>query len=330
MASYKKYAENLIGKWEDDIYGPQKNVTQDIYQTNWNKLTNDFNAVKDKLARNLELARNEYTNTLNNIQDTSFNRMQNANIDLASRGLSGSGITNLVNQSDTQAKGEDIDKALSSLLDTNLSNAEGLTQDVMKLGSEQSSLAGNLAEDMGKLTDADAANAQQYANLIAGIGNSAAGRAASRASSGGGSGSSKKTKEEEETDEIKRRIRIADTLASPDFTDDQKKEYLVRYLDVPAETAIAAVDGYNNNKTISNNNIALNNAQKSLRDIQNYRQARRDESSNSVLGKIVNDYNILSIPGALEYYAQNRVNDLQNKNDNLTYTDLYKLLYGNK
>lgn len=68
MADYKKYAENLIGNWEKDIYEPQKQVTKDIYQTNWNKLTNDYNTVRDKLNRNFQLAREQYANTLNDVQ----------------------------------------------------------------------------------------------------------------------------------------------------------------------------------------------------------------------------------------------------------------------
>ena len=195
MADYKKYAENLIGNWEKDIYEPQKQVTKDIYQTNWNKLTNDYNTVRDKLNRNFQLAREQYANTLNDVQNSSFNRMNNANIDLANRGLSSSGMLDLVSQADTQSKGEDVDKALASLLNTNNATLTGLSEGVMDLGSKQSELAGDLGTDMGKLTDADAANMQQYGGLLGSIGESAAGRASSR--SGGGSSRLKKAEEEQ-------------------------------------------------------------------------------------------------------------------------------------
>ena len=184
MANYKNYAENLIGNWEKDIYEPQKQVTKDIYKTNWNKLTNDYNTVKEKLARNFKLAREEYANTLNDVQNSSFNRMNNANIDLANRGLSNSGMMDLITQADTQSKGEDVDKALASLLNTNNASLSGLAEGVIDLGSGQNSLAGDLSGDIGKLTDADAANMQQYGGLLGSLGENAAGRAASRSSSG--------------------------------------------------------------------------------------------------------------------------------------------------
>ena len=327
MANYKKYAENLIGNWEKDIYAPQKDVTQAIYQTNWNKLTNDYNAVKDKLARNFALARNEYSNTLNDVQNASFNRMNNANIDLANRGLSGSGMLDLVTQGDTQVKGEAVDKALGNLLAANNASIEGLSEGVMGLGKGQTNLASDLSGDIGQLTDADAANNQQYAGLVSGIAQSAAGRAASRARSGGGS--SKKTKKEQENDELERKMLIADTLASTELTDNQKKNYLNSYLGVPTQAAIDAVDAYNNNAKLNELNPKISALENKLANIQDYRQARRD-SSNSLLNKIITNYNIFSIPGAMEYNTQQRLNELRNQTKGLSYSDLYDILYGKK
>ena len=326
MAKYKKYAENLVGNWETGQYEPQRTVTQNIYQTNINKLANDYNTLKDKLARNFENAQLEYANTMNRVQNESFNRMRNADIDLANRGLATSGVSNLINQADIQQKGENVDKALADLLAVNNASIEGLTEGTMNLGEKQSSLAGDLASDLGGITDKEAANAQQYANLIAGIGESAAGRAASRRRSGG---SSKKSKEEQETDEIKRKILIADTLSSQDLTDDQKKEYLVTYLDVKPDTAIAAVDSYSNNQKLQEGRTKVANLENKLTNIQNYRQARRD-SSDSLLNKLITDYNIFSIPGAMEYNTQQRLNKARKDISGLTYTDLSELLYGKR
>ena len=120
--------------------------------------------------------------------------MNNANIDLANRGLSGSGMLNLVTQADTQSKGEGVDEALAKLLNTNNTTLTGLSEGVMDLGSKQSELAGDLGTDIGKLTDADAANMQQYGGLLGSIGESAAGRASSRS---GGSSRLKKAEEEQ-------------------------------------------------------------------------------------------------------------------------------------
>lgn len=328
MANYKKYAEELIGNWETGQYEPQRTVTQNIYQTNLNKLTNDFNTLKDKLARNFENAQLEYTNALNDVQNQSFNRVRNANIDLANRGLSGSGVGNLVTQADVQEKGQDIDRALADLLAVNNASIEGLTEGTMKLGENQTSLAGDLAADMGGITDQEAANAQQYANLIAGIGNSAANRAASRRRSGGGSSKQAK-KDQEEADELKRRRLIADTLSSTELSDTDKVAYLYQYLDVPINTAKEAVTGYNNNIILETTQPRIANLENRLTNIQDYRQARRD-SSDSLLNKIITDYNILSIPGAMEYNTQQRLNKARSDISGLTYTDIYDLLYGKR
>lgn len=329
MASYKKYAEDLIGNWETGQYEPVRKVTQNIYQTNIDKLANDFGALKDKLARNFENAQMEYANTMNAVQNQSFNRMRNANIDLANRGLSTSGIGDLITQADVQQKGENVDQALADLLAVNNASAEGLTSGVMNLGEKQTSLAGNLSGDLSGITDQEAANAQQYANLIAGIGESAAQRAASRARSGGGRRSGK-SKAESEEDEIKRRILIADTLASQDLTDDQKKEYLNTYLGVSPDTAIAAVDGYNANNKIQANRTQINNLQNTINNIRTKRETQR-ASSDSLINKfITSPYNILSYQRARENKAQENLNKLQNEMSGLTYTDLSELLYGRR
>lgn len=334
MASYKKYAEDLIGNWETSQYEPQRTVTQNIYQTNIDKLTNDFNALKDKLARNFQNAQTEYANTMNAVQNESFNRMRNANIDLANRGLSASGVGNLVEQADTQRKGEDVDKALADLLAVNNASIEGLTEGTMKLGQKQTDLASGLAGDLGGITDQEAANAQEYANLIAGIGNSAANRAASRARSGGGGSSraSRKAKEAQAaTDEIKRRILIADTLSSPELTNDQKKEYLVTYLDVPGDTAIAAVDGYNMNNQLRTNRANISKLQSQI-DNYNANNARWTAFANnpSTPSIVRSAMNVFNVPNALSYYTTNSLNDLQNQTRGMTYTDLAELLYGRR
>lgn len=328
MASYKKYAEDLIGNWETGQYEPVRNVTQSIYRTNIDKLANDFSTLKDKLARNFQNAQMEYANTMNAVQNQSFNRMRNANIDLANRGLSTSGVGNLVTQADVQQKGQDVDKALSDLLAVNNASIEGLTSGVMNLGEKQSSLAGDLAGDLGGITEKEAANAQQYANLIAGIGNSAANRAASRARRGGGRGSSK-SKEESEADEIKRRILIADTLASQDLTDDQKKEYLARYLDVPADTAIAAVNGYNVNNQLQTNRTQIGKLQNKLTNQQNFANNLNEWGGQNDLTWVLSRAPY-TLNDMLSSRTSNRLNKLQNENANLTYTDLAELLYGRK
>lgn len=319
MAGYKNYAENLIGNWEKDIYEPQKQVTKDIYQTNWNKLTNDYNAVRDKLNRNFQLAREQYANTLNDVQNSSFNRMNNANIDLANRGLSSSGMLDLVSQADTQSKGEDVDKALASLLDTNNATLTGLTEGVMDLGSKQSELAGDLGTDIGKLTDADAANIQQYGGLLGSLGESAAGRASSRS---GGSGRLKKA--EEEQNELYRRLGIIETLNDDTLSEQEKRITLTSVYDMPIQDADDAISSlnYTNTKTkldkanrnlnrLNSNALEYVNPNNPLNNIGVVRTIRKGASG-------INDL--------LRKSTQSKIDKLNDELSNYTYEDLWKIL----
>ena len=320
MADYKKYAENLIGNWEKDIYEPQKQVTKDIYQTNWNKLTNDYNTVRDKLARNFNLARQEYANTLNDVQNSSFNRMNNANIDLANRGLSGSGMLNLITQADTQTKGEDVDKALASLLNTNNASLSGLAEGVMNLGSKQSELASDLGGDIGKLTDADAANIQQYGGLLGSIGESAAGRASSRS----GGGSSRLKKAEEEQNELYRRMGIVDTLNDDTLSEQEKRIILTSMYDMPLQDANDAISAQN----YTNTRNKLNKAESSLNKLNS--NALEYANPNNPLNNIGVVRTIRKgasgINDLLRKNAQNKVDKLNDELSNYTYEDLWKIL----
>lgn len=300
MANYKKYAENLIGNWEKDIYEPQKDITKAIYQTNWNKLTNDYNTVKEKLARNFKLAREEYANTLNDVQNSSFNRMNNANIDLANRGLSNSGMMDLITQADTQSKGKDVDKALASLLNTNNASLSGLAEGVIDLGSGQNSLAGDLSGDIGKLTDADAANMQQYGGLLGSLGENAAGRAASRAASGG----SGKSKKEKEQNDIYRRMGIIDTLNDNTLSDVEKKQILAINYDVSSSDADDMLNSYKYKALVPklesrNNDLAetikrVNNLNAYVSPIPEFDYIQRNNRLNSQLNNTQKDVDALN------------------------------------
>lgn len=350
MADYKKYAENLIGNWERDIYAPQAQVRKDVYQTNWNALTNNYNTLKDKLARNFELAQEEYANTLNNTQNTSFNRMNAANIDLANRGLSSSGVTNRIEQADTQLKGQEVDKALASLLATNNASVEGMYQGLNALGQGQSNLAADVAGDLGKLTDAEAANAQQYANLLGGIGEGAAQRAAARAASGGGS-----KKQEEEIDAIERRLAAYYVLNDNTLSDDDKRDQLVS-IGIPVGDALNAISSVNYTKYQDETAKRRNKLESRISDLQG-RIANRPTTQTTIPTNVpsLGDFsprasavllptdNFVDIsPRNYEYGnttsvspLEARLSSLQNKLDKLnkgnayTYGDLWDVLYGN-
>lgn len=349
MADYKKYAENLVGNWEKDIYAPQSKVTQDIYQTNWNKLTNDYNDLKDKLAKNFENARLGYSNALNTIQDNSFNRMNTANIDLANRGLSSSGMLDRITQADTQAKGQAVDKALGELLGTNEAAIEGLSQGVSKYAQKQTGLAGDLAQDLGKLTAADAGNMQQYGGLIAGIGESAAKRAANRAASGGSARLAKyQQKAQDELDEYYRKLAIQDTLHDGSLSDDEKLKILVNDLNVLAGDAKSAISATNYQNTQDKIRQRQNDIEKLNSFINKFRSTLGiNPSDASKISDISNKISLgtgllspdpyaraaASIFGSLnpinitKTVKNAQINNLNKKLNDYTYTDLYDLLF---
>lgn len=354
MADFKNYAENLIGNWERDIYAPQTQVTKDIYQTNWNALTNNYNTLKDKLARNFENAQLEYANTLNNVQNQSFNRMNAANIDLANRGLSGSGILNKVTQADTKIKGENVDKALASLLAVNNASIEGLTEGVNALGEKQSKLASELAGDLGKLTAAEAGNEQKYGGLLAGIGESAAQRAAQRAASGASASLSKAQKElEDAIDERYRKLSIFETLNDTSLSDDDKYKTLVQELDVPVGDALKAISSVNYTNTLNDldaaklkyDEIASSqqpNIYQAWNQFGSYTTDPSEKRNASWLEKLLfgNDFDpynnditdlrqrFNNTPSDFRLANQQRkINILNNRLKDYTYADLYDLLY---
>jgi hypothetical protein len=348
MADYKKYAENLVGNWEKDIYAPQSKVTQDIYQTNWNKLANDYNDLKDKLAKNFENARLGYSNALNAIQDNSFNRMNTANIDLANRGLSSSGMLDRITQADTQAKGQAVDKALGDLLGTNEAAIEGLSQGVSKYAQKQTGLAGDLAQDLGKLTAADAGNNQAYGNLLAGIGESAAKRAANRAASGGSMSLARyQKKAQDDLDYYYRKMAIYETLNDANLSDDDKLKTLVNELQVPAGDAKSAISSTNYTNTMKK----IQERQSELDDINTYANKVNNFlgiDTNNKTNKLIADNILMNLPllspdpytraiasifgstrpsNILNFTKQKQIDTLNKKLNDYTYTDLYDLIY---
>jgi DNA-binding helix-hairpin-helix protein with protein kinase domain len=346
MADYKKYAEDLIGNWETDQYKPQKEVLENIYQTNWNRLSNDFSDLKDRLARNFENARLDYRNILNDVQNESFNRMRGANIDLALRGLSSSGVGNLATQADTQLKGSSVDKALADLLANNNASITGYVSGLDTYGNKQTKLANQVEGDLGKITDAEAANAQQYANLVAGLGENAAQRDAANASA---SAKAAAQRAQEEADDLERRLLILDTLASDELDDNEKAQYLHVYLGVDdINTANAAVKAYNDNKTLKENAKRIEKLNKNIDTANKLNNFYRTvEQKVPILNKINTGFGLLTnnplsifpastinIPEILtnEYIKNrtNKVNDLQKQNNSMTYSDLYDILYGGR
>lgn len=322
MANYKKYAENLVGDWETGQYEPQREALQKSYNTNWQKLTNEFNVLKDKLNKKMSDAQINYGEEINNIQNNAYNRMNNAYQDLANRGLTGSGMVDLTSRANTKTTGEEADKALSDLLSVTSEGVSGLYNAANKLAEQQSSLSGNLANALADVGDAESGNGQQYANLIAGIADSAEGRAASRSGSG-------KTKDEKEDEEFYRILGIIDTLNDSELSDDDKKYLLKTRYDVDVNTGSKAIKGYNNNKLLDETNNKISKLTKSVDKLTNAgntysRYVGGNNGSYNTLAELFN------VPRALSIWQNKSLQKQKDKINGLTYSDLNEILFGKK
>lgn len=317
----RNYAENLIGNWETNQYESQRQVVRDVYGTNWNKLTSDLNTLKDQLNRNFERAKITYGGTLGQTTNDSFSRMYNVENNLANRGLTGSGLINRYNQSDIATKGDETNTALSQLLNTNEQGISSLISGVSNYGGKLNSLAGDLADDLGGISDKERANAQQYANLISSITESVEDRALAKYKA---SMDRKKEEADEETNLILRRLGIMQTLGDDTLSDDEKLSSLVNDYDMKADDAVSAM----NSVRYTNTKDKLDTAKQRLNQL----------TMNSL--EYVNPSNPLNnIPGVgnirkgasyiydlFREAQQDKVNSLNNELSNYTYKDLAELI----
>ena len=355
MADYKKYAENLIGNWNTDQYEPLRDSTLNIYKTNWERLQNDFDKYVTNVRRNLDLKREGYYNNLASIDKDSVARVGSAVEDLSKRGLLNSGIANRYIQANTSVRGNAVNNALADIINTNNSLSANLADAVSKAAEKENTLNANLAASLAGITGREQANAQGAANLAASLAGSAEARDMNNALvqariALSGSGSSK----QEEEDELARRQRIYDLLAKDDLTDSEKVRYLSIYLDVPAETGEKAVKAFKDNKDYFDTKTKLDELAgftpqyidipiptvPILASNKTFDGSVRDAvlgtgglgiNPNYLRSQLTGDntYNV-RIPTINTAIKQSRLNKLNSKMDNLSYTDLYELLYGEK
>lgn len=299
-----KYAKNLIGDWEKDQFEPQRVVLQNIYETNWNKLTNDFNNLKDTLERNQKLAQLKYGGDISNIQGESYDRVRNYYQDLANRGLSSSGMVSQLERANTEATGQEVDKALSLLLKQSSEGVSALSEATGKLADSQSELNRDLANDLGSIGEAEAANLRAYADLVSSISESDEQiKATARRNSSG-------SDIEEEDYEFYRRLGIMDTLNSEDYTDDEKRYILASEYDVPIEQVNSLLSGINYSKTNTKLNQAIGNHNK----FSKY---------NKIGFKTIPD---IILNSALDKIYENRINKLETDLSKYTYADIMDIL----
>ena len=355
----REYAEGLVGALDRSAYNQQRDVAKQTYNTNWENVQNQYKNLQDKLKLQQERANRDFAEGLVNVAESSFNRERQGSGNLANRGLSASGLTNMLNQADTAQKGEDISKLLKTVGDVSTSTADKLSQATSKAASEGSGLLGKLANTLGDIGDAETALQNQYNNVLAGIAGAMDEReannalqAAQRAARGGGSGKSQELIDaENELQDFYIKAHINDVLSTPDMTDQQKSNYLGIMFGM--DNAGNAVEAYNKNVNATNDyNTRLAELQKAankqerqnasaqrLLDQYNKRQGLQNQLLGSgIQGKyplsnanspyIIDNASLLTPKVSFNYDDINALNSF--KNQGITYEDLAALLYGNR
>lgn len=354
----REYAEELVGALDRGAYNQQRDVAKATYNTNWENVQNQYKNLQDKLKLQQQRANRDFAEGLVNVAENSFNRERQGSGNLANRGLSVSGLTNMLNQADTAQKGEDIGNLLKTAGAISADTAGKLSQATSKAASEETGLLGKLADTLGDIGDAETALQNRYNNTLAGIAgamdereaNNALQAAQRAARGGGGSGKSQELVDAENAlDEFYRKAAINEVLASPDMDDQQKSNYLGIMFGINGSGNI--VDAYNKNVNATNDyNTRLNELQTA---------ANKQQRQNSYAQNILNQYNrsqqlqnnllgnrnagVLPLNGSSRYtmedvslaprvtFNYDDINALNNfKNQGITYEDLAQLLYGNK
>ena len=320
----REYAENLVGALDRSAYGQQRDVAQNAYNTNWENVQNQYRNLQDKLKLQQQKANRDFAEGLVDVAENSFNRQRTGSGNLANRGLSASGLTNILSQADTAQKGEDISRLLKNAGDISAGTADKLSQANAKYAQESTNLMAKLANTLADIGDAETAAQNRYNQTLAGIAESkdkrdanAALQAAQRAASGSGS-------TENELEEFYKRATINEVLASPDMSDDQKANYLKIIFGM--DNANKAIMAYNNNVNATenyNNEIArLEKEDKTNAE----RQARR--AYNTLGITLPNQILVESLAQNIEPRNTNEISNLRNRG--ITYEDLAQILYGNR
>lgn len=355
----REYAEELVGALDRGAYNQQRDVAKATYNTNWENVQNQYKNLQDKLKLQQQRANRDFAEGLVNVVENSFNRERQGSGNLANRGLSASGLTNMLNQADTAQKGEDIGNLLKTAGAISADTAGKLSQATSKAASEETGLLGKLANTLGEIGDAETALQNRYNNTLAGIAgamdereaNNALQAAQRAARGGGGSGKSQELIDAENAlDAFNRNLYINDVLSNSDMTDQQKANYLGIMFGMDNSGNI--VDAYNRNVNATTDyNTRLNELQKAA----NKQEARnrnaqyvldqynkRQELQNRYLGNrnegvyplnnnspyIIDDMSSLAPKVSFNYDDINALNNFKNKG--ITYEDLAQLLYGNR
>ena len=361
----REYAENLVGVLDRSAYGQQRDVAQNTYNTNWQNVQNQYRNLQDKLKLQQERSNREFAEGLVDVAEGSFNRQRVGSGNLANRGLSASGLTNILNQADISQKGEDIGKLLKSAGAVSTDTADRLSQATSKYAQEGSSLMGKLSDALSDIGDAETAAQNRYNKVLASIADAMDQReannelqAAQRAANRSSSGKSRELKNiENELEEFYKKATINEVLSNPDLSDQQKQNYIGIIFGI--DNAGKAVTAYNNNINAAENYDKKLKELQAAADVESvrnraavnaYNRNENDKRVYNILSKGKQSLNTPEISNkylkdafdrnnplryiedmaypTLEHTKQNELNEFINKG--ITYEDLAALLYGKR
>lgn len=225
MANSIDYAKNLLGENQTGYFGQQEDVAKAKYGTDWNTLKTRFRNVADALKRKERMANVAFSGDIADVAERDFDRSMGAEANLASRGLTNSGIASKMDKSLTNIKGDEVSGLLGNLGQGVVDTAESRASAVQDLMSGGGQIGGSYTGTLADIGDARLANARNYGQSVASIAGSKDARdtsnaaaAASRAASARSRGTSpEEQKLEDEQQEYARKkliARIANDLDS--------------------------------------------------------------------------------------------------------------------
>jgi hypothetical protein len=346
----RSYAEQLVGPLNKSHYDTQRKVANQSYETNWEDLQNQYKNLQEQLKQRQEQANRDYASGLVQVAENSFDRMNSVNNNMVNRGLTTSGLNNLMTQADTTAKGEEVSKLLDNSGNIAVQIANQLKSGNETYADKATNLADNLSDTLGNI-GANELNAQMEYN--AGLANlaeakdardmenalAAKQRAASASSSSGG-----KSDVDEELEEFYKRQAINEILIDTDMSDIQKRNSLAILFEKgnaddilkAYSKNVKATDTYNK-KTKEIEKKIKNEKNKPSptpsREILTYDSKNNKKFDNLYNDIYVNKNNTIYGPTIEDYNSElaKLTRELsKHKNSGITYEELANLLYGSK
>lgn len=229
----RSYAEQLVGPLNREHYDTQRKVANQSYETNWEDLQNQYKNLQEQLKQRQEQANRDYASGLVQVAENSFDRMNSANNNMVNRGLTTSGLNNLMTQADTTAKGEEVSKLLDNSGNIAVQIANQLKSGNENYADRATNLAEDLSDTLGNIGAKELSAEMEYNTGLANLAGVKDARdmenalAAKQRAANSISKSKEQEEIDEELEEYYKRKAINEILTDKDMNDAQKKNSLM-------------------------------------------------------------------------------------------------------